>query len=390
MHMRWSAGSFARAALAAAAVGLLGSPSNPPGVGIPVAVADAPLYPLNGGFVLLNMHGALFHDHARDFEENVAYAQWMRAGVIRVFATDSNTKKGWSGRRVGERIADIAPVFRAGNVKLLVALVNNHQPVPGEAAESFGWADGYQQLLLPFYTHRWRDAYLTFVRELIGTVRERNALDVIYAWEIGNELHTPQKPTAIIPFIVGVAEEIRRLDPKTPILPGTMGANHLQPWNPESPVARWLYCDAPVSAYTLHAYDWVSRERQGDMPIEWDLDYITSEPCPSGRQIPVIVEELGTSRELKGLYSGEQTDYRLILEIHQMRFVLGYPQVQGIGVWSGVSPRAVDRSYHDLRRGLTSYGPGALGGGSCYSESFAEPGARCRLEQAVRNLPTRP
>ncbi len=36
-------------------------------------------YPLNGGFLLLNMHGLLFHEQARDFEENVAYARWMQA-----------------------------------------------------------------------------------------------------------------------------------------------------------------------------------------------------------------------------------------------------------------------------------------------------------------------
>ena len=64
-----------------------------------------------------------------------------------------------------------------------------------------------------------------------------------------------------------MVEEIKRLDPATPILPGTMGANHLQPWRVRSPVARWLDCDAPVDGYTLHAYDWVSKDRQGDMPI---------------------------------------------------------------------------------------------------------------------------
>jgi hypothetical protein len=169
-----------------------------------------------------------------------------------------------------------------------------------------------------------------------------------------------------------------------------MGTNHLEPWNPRSSVAQWLYCEAPVAAYTLHAYDWVSRERQGDMPIEWDLDYVTPEPCPTGREIPVIVEELGTSRDLAGLYSSEQADYRLMLEIRQIRFVLAYAQVRGIGAWSGISPRTADRSYHDLRRGLTSYGPGALGGGSCYGLVAAEPAPRCRLENVLRNLPARP
>jgi len=104
---------------------------------------------LNGRFLMLNMHGALFHQELRDFQENVAYAQWMRAGVIRVFATDSNSFKPWDGKRVGDRIADVAPFLREGNIKLLVTFVNNHQPVPGEAPDSSGWMDGYHQLSAP-------------------------------------------------------------------------------------------------------------------------------------------------------------------------------------------------------------------------------------------------
>lgn len=348
-------------------------------------------YPLNGRFLMLNMHGLLFHEHSRDFQENVDYARWLGAGIIRAFATDNNTLKPWSGRRVGEQIASMAPIFRAGGVRLLVALVNNHRPVPGELADSYGFMDGYHQLLLPFYTRNWRGPYLAFVRELIATVRVRGASDVIFAWELGNELHTPQDPPAMIPFVTSMVQEIRRLDPTTPIYPGTMGVNHLEPWNIRSPVARWLYCEAPVDAYTLHAYDWVARDRQGDMPIEWDLDYTTLEPCPGGRRLPVIVEELGTSRTLAGRYAGEQQEARLEQELRQLRFVLGYPQVKGVGVWSAESPRVADRTYYDSRRGLTSFGPRADGGGSCYDPvPLPYPAERCRLEQALRSLPAIP
>ncbi len=311
--------------------------------------------------------------------------------MIRVFATDNNTLKPWDGRRLGNHIADTAPVLRAGGVRLLVALVNNHQPVPGEVAESTGWVDGYEQLLLPFYTRNWRGAYLSFARELISTVQARGALDVIYAWELGNELHTPQDPPALIPFITGAVQEIRGLDAVTPIFPGTMGVNHLEPWNVRSEVARWLYCQAPVDAYTLHAYDWISRDRQGDMPIEWDLDYTTSAPCENGRRLPVIVEELGTSRALAGSYAIGEPSLRLEQEMRQIRFVLSFNQVKGLGVWSAESPQVVDRIYYDSRRGLTSYGNDGLGGGSCYAAlPLIEPGPRCQLEQVIRALPTLP
>jgi hypothetical protein len=340
---------------------------------------------------MLNMHGALFHENAADMRENLAYARWLGAGVIRVFATDNNTGKRWGGERVGAQIVEMAPALREAGVKLLVALVNNHQPVPGELPDSTGFVDGYDQLLLPFYTRNWRGPYLSFARDVITTVRQRGAGDVIHAWELGNELHTPAEPQALIQFVRASVAEIRALDPLTPIYPGTMGVNHLEPWNIRSQVARWLYCEAAVDAYTLHAYDWVSRERQGDMPIEWDLDYTTAEPCPNGRRLPVIVEELGASVALPGLYGPGELERRLQQELRQIRFVLGYNQVKGIGVWSAESPRVKNRTFYDSRRGLTSFGPGANGGGSCY-DPFPLPrtGERCALELVLQRLPAIP
>jgi hypothetical protein len=343
--------------------------------------------PLNGGYLLVNNHGMLFHERNSDVQEDVSYARWLGAGVIRVFGTDNNGFRQWDGARVGGRIADIAPILRAARVKLIVAFVNNHRAVPGELADASGWLDNYSQLLLPFYTTDWHGAYLQFVRDLIGTVRTRGALDVVLAWELGNELHTPQNPKVVVPFITDALKEVRALDPVTPILPGTMGANHLEPGNHTSPIARWLYCEAPIDAYTLHAYDWLSRDRPGDMPIDWDLDKITSEPCPSGRQLPIIVEELGTSRELPGYWSFNDEQRRLDQEKKQIQFVRGFPRVVGFGVWNGESPRLVDHLFFDYRRGLTSYGAQAQGGGSCYDpRPDPAPGVRCQYETLLRSM----
>src|SRR5262245_10333057 len=71
--------------------------------------------PLNGGYLIVNMHGMLFHPDARDIDEDVAYARWLGSGVIRVFATDNNGLEAWGGSTVGDRIADIAPSLRAAN-----------------------------------------------------------------------------------------------------------------------------------------------------------------------------------------------------------------------------------------------------------------------------------
>jgi hypothetical protein len=341
--------------------------------------------PLNGGFLIVNMHGMLFHPAVSDIQEDLSYARWLGGGVVRVFGTDSSGGHKWNGTQVGMRIAQIAPMLRASNIRLIVAFVNNHQAVPGEAAGSAGWMDGYMQLLLPFYTSTWRGAYLQFVHDLITTVQAQGALDVIYAWELGNELHTPQQPNALVAFITQDVAEVRALDAVTPILPGTMGANHVEPGNQHSPIARWLYCDAPVDAYSLHAYDWVSQQRPGDMPIDWDLDNIVSQPCQNGRALPVIIEELGTSRALPGVYTAQDEQGRLQQEQRQIQFVRQFPQVVGFGVWNGESPRLVDRTFVDTRRGLTSYGSNAQGGGSCYDPTpDPAPGARCQLEQTLR------
>ena len=347
---------------------------------------------VNGRFLLLNMHGGLLHPDIEPVRENVRYATWMNAGVIRIFATDSTQQSTEDGAWVGHRIADLAPTLREHRIKLIVALVNNHQEAPGERPESAGFKDGHWQLLLPFYTDSWRGAYLDFSRRLIGTVLARGARDVIFAWELGNELHTQDDPPQILRFVAEMATEVRRLDPETPLFPGTMGAHHLDPRNPtDLSIAHRLYCEAPIQAYTLHGYDWLDGERWGDMPIHWDLNFLVNRPCPNGRRLPVLVEELGTSRELPNVWSADEEERRLEQELLQLRMVLAHDEVVGIGVWSAESP-LVGRRRYDNRRGLTSFGPARDGSGSCYppAADSAASGVRCRLEQVLRNLPALP
>ena len=247
--------------------------------------------------------------------------------------------------------------------------------------------DGYWQLLLPFYTTTWRGPYQSFVSALISTVDSRGALDVMYAWELGNELHTPAQPDALIPFISDGVALVRALDPRTPILPGTMGANHVEPGprNRQSRggcTVRRRSTRTPCTRTTGSVHN-----VPGDMPINWDLDTITTRPCPNGRALPVIVEELGTSRGLPGVYSADDERGRLRQELRQIDFVRSYPQVVGFGVWNGESPRLVDHTFFDTRRGLTSYGSIARGGGSCYDPApDLAPGVRCQLEQALRGM----
>jgi hypothetical protein len=345
---------------------------------------------INGRFLILNMHGGLLHRDIDPAQENVRYAAWMDAGAIRIFATDSTQRSSLDGEWMGNRIADLAPTLRAYDVKLIVALVNNHQEVPGEPRSSVGWKDGYWQHLVPFFQGNWRGPYLDFSRRLISTVVNRGARDVVLAWEYGNELNSQDDPPLVLTFMEQMHQEIRNLDAVTPIWPGTMGSHHLTP-SYDYTLARRLYCDGPIDAYTLHTYDWVDAYHPGDMPIDRDLNYVVNQPCENGRKLPVVVEELGTSRELPGRYSADDEQGRLEQEILQIRMVLDSDQVVGIGSWSSESP-LTPIFRHDSRRGLTSYGPNRNGDGSCYpaASQLQLGGARCRLEMILRGLPARP
>lgn len=372
-------------------------------VGGPSAPAEAMPFPpsrigtsadyqgfINGRFLILNMHGGFHHKSIDAVQENVRYAAWMNAGAIRIFATDSTQQNTNEAAWLGNRIADVAPALRANDIKLIVALVNNHQEVPGEPKNSVGMKDGYWQHLLPFFLGNWKGPYLDFSRSLISTVVNRGARDVVLAWEYGNELNTQDDPPVVLTFMEQMHTEIRKIDGDTPIWPGTMGSHHLTPAYDYS-LARRLYCTGPIDAYTLHTYDWIDSYRPGDMPIDRDLNYVINQPCENGRRLPVVVEELGTSRELPGYYGANDEAGRLSQEIHQLRAFLAYDQVVGIGSWSSESP-LTPISRHDNRRGLTSYGPNRDGDGSCYPPVVAStmPGARCRLETILRNLPTPP
>ena len=107
---------------------------------------------INGRFLILNMHGGFSHDSIDPVQENMRYAAWMNAGAIRIFATDSSQTQhvGRRGRRQPHRRSSRRRCGRY-DVKLIVALVNNHQEVPGEPKDSIGWKDGYWQHLLPFF-----------------------------------------------------------------------------------------------------------------------------------------------------------------------------------------------------------------------------------------------
>ena len=219
---------------------------------------------LNGGCLLANHHEFLFTTEL--FWEQLAYYKIMNARVIRAMATDANRLMPGaplSGAEVGARIAIIAPALRLSGIKLLVAMTNNHCPVPGDdkyAGIRTPVGDpsrSHYEILEPWFEGGFRENYLPFVKDLITTVHRLGAQDVIFAWEPGNELHTPLNPEKLLGFYREVTSFIKNLDPDTKIASGTMGINHIDPGQPGSPVTREIYGLKAFDIITLHTYDFI-------------------------------------------------------------------------------------------------------------------------------------
>ena len=159
-----------------------------------LAVPASDIGALNGGVVIANMHGMLFHPQLQRHQEDVNYARWLGSGVIRVFATDSQGRLDWDGtarrRPHCRHRADAARGARPADRG------DGQQPSrrSGRARDELR-LDG--QLLAAaaalLHHHLARRVPSPFVTALIRTVQARGAQDVIFAWELGNELHTPRR-----------------------------------------------------------------------------------------------------------------------------------------------------------------------------------------------------
>jgi hypothetical protein len=348
---------------------------------------------VNGGCLIANHHEFLFTTEF--FWEQMVYYIVMDAKVIRAMATDANhliPGRELSGAEVGARIALIAPALRMLGIKLMVALTNNHCPVPGDTKYAGNRPQVgdpsriYYEILEPWFEGGFRENYLPFIEELITTVRELGALDVIFAWEPGNELHTPSNPATLLDFYREVTSFIKDLDPDTKIASGTMGVNHIDPGQPDSPVAREIYQLPAFDVITLHTYDFILRKdprttqydmpvSPGDMPIDWDFQLLKAMNLSK----PVIVEEIGTSRTSPPWWYDPGALERLIYEARLIDYTLANGAV-GWGPWSLTTQ---GERIGDGYRGPCSYP------GMSLWETNGEPtdSPRARIEECYRNLP---
>jgi len=351
---------------------------------------------LNGGSLLANHHEFLFTTEL--FWEQLAYYRIMNARVIRAMATDANRLMPGApltGAQVGARIAIVAPALRMCGIKLLVAFTNNHCPVPGDE----GYAGirpqvgdpsrAHYEILEPWFEGGYRENYLPFVEDLITTVHRLGAQDVIFAWEPGNELHTPLNPERLLGFYREVTSVIRHLDPDTKIASGTMGINHIDPTQPESPVARQIYGLAAFDIITLHAYDFILERDMwsgecdrvvstGDMPIDWDFQLMKDMNLDK----PVLIEELGTTKILPPRWHNPDQVERLVYEARLIDYTLRNGAV-GWGPWSLTTQ---GERIGDGNRGPCSYP------GTSLFQTGGQPtdSPRVRIEECYRSLPWPP
>ena len=357
----------------------------------------APQYKvLNGGCLLANHHEFLFTTEL--FWEQLAYYGIMNARVIRAMATDANRLlqgRPLTGAEVGARIALFAPALRLAGLKLLLAFTNNHCPVPGDdkyagtRAQVGDPSRTYYEILEPWFEGGYEENYLPFVQDVITTVQRLGAQDVIFAWEPGNELHTPLNPEKLLNFYREVTSFIKALDPDTLIASGTMGVNHVDPGQPDSSVAREIYQLKGFDIITLHTYDFILERDMwtgkcdrpvspGDMPIDWDFQLLKDLDLNK----PVVIEEIGTTKNLPPYWQNPDQVERLVYEAR----LIDYTVVNGAVGWGPWSLTTQGERIGDGHRGPCSYS------GISLWETGGQPtdSPRTRIEECYRNLPRPP
>ena len=223
-------------------------------------------------------------DHAR---EQLRAAREMGARVIRVFLPSIHADT----PATIERLRSLLELVRAEapNITVLPALCNLYQDVEFR----IGGDDPFYERVDPhfpgnllnaaFFSGGYRTNYLPFVQQVVQAFREE---PLIFAWEIGNELklnpvsgdleRDPNIAT-FLDFMLGMAREIRRLDPNHLITTGMISTHHA--WLHTPALRKKLYGGPEFDFITVHCYN---DERQND---DSDLAHELGKPF--------IVEEAG-------------------------------------------------------------------------------------------------
>jgi hypothetical protein len=168
-----------------------------------------------------------------------------------------------------------------------------------------------------------------------------------------------------------------------------MGINHIDPGQPDSPVARAIYQLEAFDIITLHTYDFILERDMwtgecdrpvsaGDMPIDWDFQLLKSQQVSK----PVLIEEVGTTYILPPRWQDPGQVERLVYEARMLDYTLENGAI-GWGPWSLTTQ---GERIGDGYRGPCSYP------GMSLWETGGQPtdSPRARIEECYRNLPRPP
>jgi hypothetical protein len=189
--------------------------------------------------------------------------------VLRVFAANHDV----SDQVASARLGSLLDACEARGLVVIAALTDEYATGFSPQGDDGAYAvdgNGYTVLTDAWYAAGYQEVY----RPWVATVVAENAgHPALFGWEPGNETKSPAAPDTWLAWLADVAGLIRRLDPDTPVVAGTIDVS-------STFVGSVSSIASVVDVMTVHLYDGATSS---------DLSSAAS------LGVPIVVEEAGFS-----------------------------------------------------------------------------------------------